>query len=116
LTIDIRPFVRPEWSPLPGASGVDGKVLVREGDFFIAMLRFAEQATVHEHPGQTDAIVVCIDGWGFTSVAAETAPIQTGQSVRWPQGIPHRLWTEDSTMTTLMVEGWAQAPRAPLDS
>jgi hypothetical protein len=22
----------------------------------------------------------------------------------WPQGVPHRLWTEGSTMLTLMVE------------
>ena len=40
MTVDIRPFPRPEWSPLPGAVGVEGKVLVREGGFFIAMLQF----------------------------------------------------------------------------
>ena len=27
------------------------------------------------------------------------------QQARWPKGIPHRLWTEGTTMTTLMVEG-----------
>jgi hypothetical protein len=37
-------------------------------------------------------------------VAGETAPLEEGQQARWPKGIPHRLWTEDSTMTTLMVE------------
>ena len=42
-------------------------------------------------------------GRGFTSVAGETAPLEEGQQVRWPRGIPHRLWTEDSTMSTLMV-------------
>ena len=68
MTLDIRPFPRPEWSPLPGATGVEGKVLVRDGGFFVAMLRFSQQATVHEHPGETDTIVICIDGAGFTSV------------------------------------------------
>ena len=70
MTVEIRPFARPDWSPLPheGCIGVEGKVLVREGDFFIAMLRFPEHATIHEHPGETDTIVVCIDGAGFTSV------------------------------------------------
>ena len=70
MTLDIRPFPRPEWSPLPGATGVEGKVLVRDGGFFVAMLRFSEQATIHEHPGETDTIVICIDGSGFTSVGA----------------------------------------------
>ena len=41
--MEIRPFPRPDWSPLPGAVGVEGKVLVRDGSFFIAMLRFREE-------------------------------------------------------------------------
>ena len=106
MTVDVRPFPRLGWEPLPGDGvvGVTGRVLVREEAFFVAELRFAEQATIHEHPGDNDTIVVCLSGRGFTSVAGETAPLEEGQQVRWPRGIPHRLWTEDSTMSTLMVE------------
>ena len=106
MTVDVRPFPRLGWDPLPGDGvvGVTGRVLVREEDFFVAELRFAEQATIHEHPGDNDTIVVCLSGRGFTSVAGETAAVEEGQQVRWPRGIPHRLWTEDSTMSTLMVE------------
>jgi quercetin dioxygenase-like cupin family protein len=106
MTVDVRPFPRLGWDPLPGDGvvGVTGRVLVREEAFFVAELRFAEQATIHEHPGDNDTIVVCLSGRGFTSVAGETAPLEEGQQVRWPRGIPHRLWTEDSTMSALMVE------------
>lgn len=106
MTVDIRPFPRLGWDPLPGDGviGVVGRVLVREDDFFVAQLRFSEHATVHEHPGERDTVVVCLEAEGFTSVAGETAPLREGQQVRWPKGITHRLWTEDSTMTTLMVE------------
>jgi quercetin dioxygenase-like cupin family protein len=104
VSVDIRPFPRLGWDPLPGSVGVVGRVLIREEDFFVAQLRFAEHATVHEHPGENDTIVVCLEGEGFTSVAEQTAPLREGQRARWPRGIPHRLWTEDSTMTTLMVE------------
>ena len=109
MTIDIRPFPLLGWDPLPGEGvvGVVGRVLVREDDFFVAQLRFSEHATIHEHPGDRDAIVVCIEGEGFTSVAGETSPLHEGQQVRWPKGITHRLWTEGSTMTTLMVEHFA---------
>lgn len=79
-------------------------MLVREEDFFVAQLRFSEHATIHEHSGENDTIVVCIEGEGFTSVAGETAPLREGQQARWPKGIPHRLWTKGATMTTLMVE------------
>jgi quercetin dioxygenase-like cupin family protein len=106
MTVDIRPFPRPGWDPLPGEGvvGVVGRVLVREDDFFVAQLRFSDHATIHEHPGERDTTVVCIDGQGFTSVGGEIAPLAEGQQARWPRGVPHRLWTEGSTMTTLMLE------------
>jgi quercetin dioxygenase-like cupin family protein len=83
---------------------VTGRVLVREDDFFVAELRFSEQATIDPHAGERDTIVVCIAGEGWTSVADETSPLREGQQVRWPKGVVHGLWTEASTMTTLMVE------------
>jgi quercetin dioxygenase-like cupin family protein len=106
VTLRIEAFARPDWSPLPyeGCVDVDGKVLVREPDFFIAMLRLAQNATIHEHPGEDDTIVICIEGEGFTSVGEEQAPLREGHVVRWPKGVPHRLWTTSSTMRTLMVE------------
>jgi quercetin dioxygenase-like cupin family protein len=81
-----------------------GKVLVRGDDFFIAMLRFEPDGTVHEHPGPTDTYVMCIEGEGWTSVAGERAQIRAGELVRWPKDVPHRLWTERTQMTTLMYE------------
>ena len=72
----------------------------------IVLLRFGEQATIHEHPGPNDTIVLCLDGEGFTSLAGKTSPLRAGEQARWPKNVPHRLWTEDSTMHTLMVERW----------
>jgi len=74
MTVDIRPFPRLGWDPLPESVGIVGRVLVREDEFFfVAQLRFSEQAAITEHAGERDAIVVCIEGEGFTSVAGETA-------------------------------------------
>ena len=106
MTLDIGPIPRPGWDPLPdeGVAGVVGRVVVREEDLFVAELRFSEHATVHEHAGEHDTIVVCLAGEGFTSVGAETSSLCEGQQARWPRDVPHRLWTEGSTMTTLMIE------------
>ena len=102
----IDSFPRPEWEPLPmeGCVNVEGRVIVSDDDLLVATLRFAPHGTIHEHPGFTETIVACLEGEGFTSVGAEVLPIAAGQRVRWPPGIPHRLWTEGSTMTTLMIE------------
>ncbi len=106
MSVDIRPFPRPEWSPLPfeGCVGVEGKVLVNEGDFFFSLLRFAPNGTIHEHPGENDTYVACLEGEGWTSVGDERARIRAGQFVVWPRRVNHRLWTEESTMMTLMYE------------
>jgi quercetin dioxygenase-like cupin family protein len=106
MDIDIAPVPRPDWSPLPGEGcvGVEGRVLVREADFFIALLRFGQQGTIDEHPGANDTLVVCLEGQGFTSVGGLTKPLHEGERVFWPANVPHRLWTGESTMKTLMVE------------
>jgi mannose-6-phosphate isomerase-like protein (cupin superfamily) len=54
--------------------------------------------------------VVFIDGEGFTSVAGETAALRAGEQVRWPKGVTHRLWTDGSTMQTLMLERHGSQP------
>lgn len=110
MSVDVRPVPRPGWDPLPGAVGIVGRVLVREGadpgypDLLVAELRFSENARIDPHSHVRDAIVVCIAGEGFTSVGEKTMPLLEGQQVRWPRGVVHGLWTEASTMATLMVE------------
>jgi mannose-6-phosphate isomerase-like protein (cupin superfamily) len=83
---------------------VDGKVIFWDETLGVAVLRFAEHGTIHEHPGENNTLVACLEGSGFTSVGEETAPFAAGQLVTWPKGVSHRLWTEGSTMLTLMVE------------
>ena len=104
--VDVARVPRPEWEPLPfeGCVGVEGRVLVREADFFVANLRFGPHATIHEHPGPNDTLVVCLEGEGLTSVGGEVSPLRAGERAFWPAGVPHRLWTEETTMQTLMVE------------
>ena len=104
----LEPFARPDWSPLPfeGSDAVAGQVHVREPGFFVSLLRCAPDGTIHEHPGERDAYVVCLEGEGWTSVGEERSPLRAGEFVVWPQGVPHRLWTEGTTMTTLMYEAW----------
>jgi quercetin dioxygenase-like cupin family protein len=106
VSIDVRPFARPDWDLLPGDGvvGVTGRVLVREETFFVAQLRFTEHANIHPHAGERETIVACIEGEGFTSVGDDTRPLREGQQVRWPKGVVHGLWTENTTMSTLMIE------------
>ena len=107
----IEPQPRPDWSPLPreGCVNVEGRVLLVGDGLAIAMLRFAPNATIDPHAATFPVDVICLEGAGFTAVGDDAAPIAAGQRVRWPPGLPHRLWTEGGAMTTLMIERHARA-------
>jgi quercetin dioxygenase-like cupin family protein len=113
--MDVRPepVPRPDWSPVPheGCINVEGKALRRADDVSLALLRFAPQGTIHEHPASIEIDVICLEGGGFTSIAGVAAPLRAGEAIRWPSGQPHRLWTEGESMLTLMVEHVGGMPR-----
>jgi quercetin dioxygenase-like cupin family protein len=67
------------------------------------MLRFGPEATIDEHPHSAPIVVVALDGEGFTSVDGEATPIRAGETVTWPAGRPHRLWTEGSSLLALLL-------------
>ncbi len=106
MSLDVAPLPRPGWGrvPDPQANGVESKGLLAQEDLFLALLRFAENATIHEHTAPHEITAICLEGRGFTSVGSESAPLHAGERVVWPVNTPHRLWTENSTMVTLMVE------------
>jgi quercetin dioxygenase-like cupin family protein len=106
MTTDPQPIPHAAWTPVPtpGCVNVEGKVLlVREG-LALAILRFAPEATIHEHSADHDVDVVCLDGEGFISVEDRVNTFASGQWLTWPAGRLHRLWTADRGMITLMVE------------
>jgi quercetin dioxygenase-like cupin family protein len=80
------------------------RVLLGADGISVANLRFAERATIDAHDAPYEIDVICTAGSGYTSIGPDTFAIASGQTVRWPRGLMHRLWTESTTMETLMIE------------
>ena len=102
----VEPFTRSKWEKLPreGCINVEGRVLLAgENLFLIAQLRFGKNAEIDEHPGDSGAEVFCLEGKGFVSVGVEVSAFESGQRVRWPKGIDHKLWTLEDEMQVLIV-------------
>jgi hypothetical protein len=53
---------------------------------------------------EVDRASSSLEGAGLFSVGGEAAPLRAGERVHWPSTLQHCLWTDDSTMTMLMVE------------
>jgi quercetin dioxygenase-like cupin family protein len=90
--------------PREGCVGVESRVLFVDEEIGVAMLRFAPHGTIDEHAAPHDIDVVCLEGAGYTSVEDRRFMFKAGEIVRWPRERRHRLWTDGSTMTTLMLE------------
>jgi quercetin dioxygenase-like cupin family protein len=106
MALEIQPIRSKDWTPLPfeGCINVSVKMLIKQPHLRLAMLRFEPNATIHEHPADIDIDVICLEGEGMVSLGNEQSPLKAGEQIRWTAGVPHRLWTISSTMTTLMVE------------
>lgn len=106
---EIKPVPRATWEPLPqaGCVGVEHVVLMRVPQV-IVLLKFATHATINEHAAPLEVDVICMEGSGMVSVNGEVAEIKAGETVNWPAHVPHRLWTEDTEMVTLMVEHYGR--------
>ncbi|MBL8132405.1 MAG: cupin domain-containing protein [Anaerolineae bacterium] len=106
MTIQVEPIQRDGWTPLPieGCRNVAVKMLMKSHRLGLAMLRFDLDGTIHEHPADIEIDVICLEGEGMVSVGNEQSPLKSGERVRLPKGIPHRLWTNATQMCTLMVE------------
>ena len=112
--MQINPFPQPEWLPKrnDAAVGIDVKVLLQDKRLLVAQLRFAAHASFEAHDAPWDCHVMCLEGSGHVRVGDETARLAAGQSVLWPKAVVHQLWTDDSTMITLMIEHLHQADDA----
>ena len=95
-----------EWRPLrrEASTGVEARVLLRRPRLVIATLRFDRSATIDEHAAPFSIDVACLSGEGFVSVGGMVESLRSGETVTWPAGVPHRLWTDGTPMETLMVE------------
>jgi quercetin dioxygenase-like cupin family protein len=102
----IERMPRPNYEPLPrqGTVEVTGRVLLNRSGIVVANLRFAPGATIDEHSAPIEIDVICLDGQGFVSIDGKSSPLRAGDRVVWPAGVKHRLWTEQASMETLMVE------------
>jgi quercetin dioxygenase-like cupin family protein len=106
MTDEPQSVPRPDWSPVPrpGCVNVDGRVLLARDGLLLAMLRFAPEATIDEHAASHEIDVICLEGEGFVSIEDRVNSFAAGQSITWPAGRIHRLWTADHGMITLMAE------------
>jgi len=100
------PFPRPDWHIFPkeGCVGVEARVCLVDRRSVLAMLRLGENSHTDVHSAPYDIHVLCMQGSGFASSGDQVTEIKAGESVLWPKGEPHNIFTKGTTMETVMLE------------
>ncbi len=83
---------------------MEARVCLVDKRSVVAMLRLGTHANTDIHPAPYDIHVLCIDGCGFAMCGGEVTELKSVESVLWPKGEAHNIYTENSTMSTIMVE------------
>lgn len=101
-----KAFPRPDWELVlhPSIQGVERQVWLVDKRVVLARLRFGPHTQSHLHAVDHDIHVVCLEGAGFARSGDSVDQIHAGETVLWPKGEDHNLFTEEEPMTTLLVE------------
>jgi quercetin dioxygenase-like cupin family protein len=102
----VHSVPRPIWTAVArdNCRNVEARVLLRQPGLTLVQLRFGVDATIDEHAAAWDIDVVCLEGDGTATLEGVAEPIHAGECIRWPATKRHCLYTNGSTMVTLMVE------------
>ena len=104
--MEKKPFPKPDWHVLPkeGCIGVEARVCLVDNRSVVAILRLGERSHTDIHPAPYDIHVLCTEGAGFAMSGGKVTALSSGESVLWPKGEEHNIYTDSSSMTTIMVE------------
>jgi quercetin dioxygenase-like cupin family protein len=71
----------------------------------VVVHRYEPGRQMQEHAADEPILFMAIEGSGFLRLGGpegETARVQAGDAVLWPAGVPHRVWTEDEPLTSIL--------------
>ncbi len=100
----IRPFGEGQRRPAPerwGCTNLEATPILAEP--LVVEHHYGPGGGMREHAADEAILCVCIAGQGFVKVGDETSELRANQAVAWPAGETHRVWTEDHSMTVLLM-------------
>ncbi len=68
-------------------------------------------SAIDEHRASVPILVLVTNGNGFVRVGGpdgETRAVSAGDAILWPAELDHTLWTEDETLTAIIIDGPAE--------
>jgi quercetin dioxygenase-like cupin family protein len=98
----------------PGTQGLVGQVIWSDERAHISELAFSRRGAIAPHDNPNQAVFIVVSGGGWVQVGDERVPINHGEAVVWPAGVPHGAYTDGSEMRVIIVELTGDPPASGL--
>lgn len=90
--------------PPQGCTAVEAAIIYHSETVHVVELFFHPNGDMWEHDAPHPILAVIIEGEGFCKVGSEERLVQGGEALFWPPGVPHKMWTRQSSLRALMIE------------
>jgi quercetin dioxygenase-like cupin family protein len=95
------------------ARQLDGLPIFLDRPTTVVALYFESHGSIEEHKASAPILVLITAGSGFVRIGGpdgETRAVSAGDAILWPAALDHTLWTEDETLTAIVIDGPAERP------
>ena len=89
----------------------NGMPLLLDADLQVEAMYFDSHASIEEHMADHPILFLVISGRGTVRIGGptgETREIQAGDAVLWPAHIDHTVWTDDDTLSAIVINASEQ--------
>ncbi len=104
--MELKKYPNDQWQENENGTGdIETQMLLIDRRTSLAKIRLHPHSKFQtDEPALWDSHVLCIDGGGFIAVDTEVETLSEGAAVLWPKGARNTMWTENDTMTVMLLE------------
>jgi quercetin dioxygenase-like cupin family protein len=91
------------------AQKVKGMPIMLDAEMQVEAMYFDAHASIEEHAADNPILFLVIEGRGKIRIGGpmgETREIEAGDAVLWPAQIDHTVWTEEGTLTAIVINAF----------
>ncbi len=90
------------------AQRVNGLPILLDRPMLVVAFYLEPHGNMEEHSTDVPILFLVTEGKGFVRIGGpngETRAVTAGDAVLWPAGLDHMVWTEDETLSAIVIDG-----------
>jgi quercetin dioxygenase-like cupin family protein len=93
------------------AQRVNGLPILLNRAMIVVAFYLEPHGNMEEHSAEVPILFLVTEGKGFVRIggpSGETREVTAGDAVLWPAGLDHMVWTENESLSAIVIDGPAE--------